>query len=311
MNILVNKNMGGWFLLFFGVLFLSSLINLESMRISWIFSMILSLTIFFYLFYTKGENNLKILVVTILFFYSNLTYIDQLILLPLKDVAGHLGSIITALILFFSFKIKKKFYSLSILLFAIYVNLLFQQKILIAALIIAIFLQVFNKKTIKYFFYALPVLGIPFVIFIGFYFFNHRLFNLRDVFWLMHLVGDINTLVDPYILEIKLKTFQKNSLDEIDYYINFHPHSMFIGSFQRFHYLGLLMSFIFWSIYSQIMIERILNISKFQRNLLVAFITMIAIFQGRSFFSVDNYTINIFIISYIFLIGFGVSKNQK
>lgn len=306
-NLTLHKDL---FIFFFFIITLPiySLIFINEISIKWILSSILSLLTFMYLFYFK-DDNYKLIFILFLILYTFETIPASLFSYQLKN--AYFANFITSIILFFSFSNKKKFISLLFLLTAILYNQYADQRVLLSATAIALVCQFLNKKITNLVFIIFPIIIIFLVISIGIFFKDDRLFGLRDIYWFSILTGDLNYYLSSEVLKSKLNAYNVVDLNQLYEIFKYNPHSMYIGSFIRFGFLGLFSSFIFWYLYYNLMNKKIVNLSKFQKNLFISFILLYSIFSGKSFFSIDNHTISLFLITYLFSIFFGnkLSRN--
>jgi hypothetical protein len=308
-NLIIHKDLFIFFL-FIITLLIYSFIFVNEISINWILSSTLSLLTFVYLFYFK-DDSYKLIFILFLILYTFQTIPNSLFNYQLKNV--YFANFITSIILIFSFSNKKKFISLLFLLIAILYNQYYaEQRVLLSATAIALVCQLLNKKITNLVFIIFPIIVIFLTISLGIFFFkDDRLFGLRDIYWFSVLIGDLNYYLSSEVLRSKLNAYNVVDLYQLYEIFKHNPHSMYIGSFIRFGFLGLLLSFIFWYLYYNLINKRIVNLSKFQKNLFISHILLYSIFSGKSFFSIDNHTISLFLITYLFSIFFGnkLSRN--
>jgi len=276
----------------------------EVKSLNWLFSSILSVSLFYYLFCTRDSKNFKYLKFIIFIFLVIYTYLFDMVNflghLRLNSMATHLSLGITFLLLIPYLKSERLLPNIHFLLLAIFFNILTERRILVFAIVCALMLSVIPKKIYRMAVYMTPPLVILLVVSLGFYFYNERLFGLRDISWYWLIFQDFSYF-DNNIIEIKLNNYGKSSISDLNTLLEKNAHSMFLGSFMRFGYVGFFLSFLFWAYFMSIVLNNRYHPSIFKMNLFIAFISLAAIFNGRSIFSVDPYTISIILISYVYI----------
>lgn len=276
----------------------------EVKSLSWLISSILSVSLFYYLFSTRDSKNFKHLKFIIIIFLVVYTYLFDLVSFldnfRLASMSTHLSLGITFLLLIPYFKSERLLSNIHFLLLAVYFNILTEQRVLVCAIVLALILSVIPKKIYRMAVYMTPLVVIFTVISLGFYFYNERLFGLRDVSWYLLIFQDL-AYFDDNIIELKLNNYGRNSISDLGTLLEKNTHSMFLGSLMRFGYVGFFLSFLFWAYFMSIVLNNRYHPSIFKVNLFIAFISLAAIFNGRSIFSVDPYTVSIILISYVYI----------
>lgn len=273
----------------------------EVKSLNWMISSILSVSLFYYLFSTRGLKNLKFIVIVILVAYTYLfDLFNFLNHLKLGSMSTHLSLGITFLLLTPYLKSEMLLSNIYFLMLAIYFNILTEQRVLVFAIVYALILSIIPKKIHRMVVYIGPFLAVFLVIYLGFYFQNERLFGLRDISWYLLIFQD-SSYFDYSIIELKLSNYGQNSISDLHTLLEKNAHSMFVGSLIRFGYVGFFLSFLFWAYFMRIILNNRYHFSTFKMNLFIAFVSLAAIFNGRSIFSVDPYTTSIILISYIYL----------
>lgn len=269
--------------------------------VTWIFSSLLFVYLYWFVFYANGVGDIRLFVIFVLFLYVSVNDIGLFLgHLLITSISTHLIFFITFIFLMLFLFSRSWVVSLPSLAIGIYFNTVAEQRVLLTSLIASLLIYILPRKSHKIVLYFMPLATIFLVILLGFLFFNERLFGLRDISWSMILISD--SFFSEDVLSLKLKNYNMDNIDDIDFLFFSNPHSMFVGSYVRFGYVGFLFSFIYWFHIVQMIFNESVSRPYFKTVLFISYLSFTATFNGRSFFSVDPYSVMFILVLYVYVI---------